>query len=114
MKHRIITATTEGMVPSQPGVGCAVRHTHGTSVYSLHVYRHYDTLPNRFGGHGRFRHLDADGMEFPSEDAAWAYALDHGYIHVYITDPWLRNKRVAEARDPRKMRKPTWMEVAAA
>ncbi len=81
MKH-IVTVTQEGVTASQPGVNCSVTSFNGTCT--LNVRRLYPNLCNDFGGRGVFKRLDADGILFPSADAAFAFARDRGYVRPYF------------------------------
>lgn len=102
-KHHKTHATANGVTASQPGVGVSTRHQIGTDVWVLHVYREYQDLPNKFGGNGRSKPLDANGMVFPSSEAAREYAIQHGYLQLYRPDPLLRARRLAMAHSrPRR------------
>lgn len=94
MAKRYPTVTTEGMVPSQPG--CLVSVSSCNGVSTLNVSRDYK-LPNKWGGIGRFHKLDCDGMQFPSSEAAFAFAEWRGYIRRYYTSPDLRARRLRRA-----------------
>lgn len=89
------TCTQEGVTVSQPGWGVSVESGQGKHI--LHVYRYYADRPNEWGGKGVFRNGDAYGMEFESSEAAWAYALDHGYIRVWLRSQASRNAHLAKA-----------------
>lgn len=113
MSVKEITVTQEAVTKSQPPVCVSVRHTMGSKVWTLHATRCYD-LPNQWGGRGRSHSCDHDRRAFDSEQAAWDFAFDHGYTRVYYTEPYLRARRVREARDPRQKRLPTMRELMAA
>lgn len=89
------TCTQEGMVPSQPGMGVSV--TSGGGVVELHVYRNYPHLINEWGGRGVFLRGDAYGRRFPTEQAAWDFALERGYIRPWFY-PEARARRLARAQ----------------
>jgi hypothetical protein len=103
MTNRRLTCTQEPVTASQPPVCVSVHHGGGT-VHTLKVARLYPDLTNQWGGKGRFKRLDADGLQFETHEAAWAYALERGYCRAYHTDPWLRARRVADAIRPRAHR----------
>ena len=48
----------------------------------LNVSRHYK-IKNSFGGIGVSKPLDYNGKVFDNEDAAWKFALAHGYTKIY-------------------------------
>lgn len=82
--------TQAGTAPSQPSVGVsttspiyAADGTYVPGVCRLNVFRHYDHLPNEFGGRGVSKPLDANGMLFISTDEARRFALERGYLQVY-------------------------------
>lgn len=106
------TCTQDGMVPSQPGM--CVSYTGGADGYTLSVFRAYNDLPNQWGGKGVHRHCDHYGKKFATYDEAAAFALDRGYVRPWFKSAESRAHRKAEARDPRKARKPKWSEFAAA
>lgn len=97
------TVTVEGMVPSQPGTGVSVQSPAYDKNYNviggaeLHVYRYYQNLRNEFGGHGKFKDCDCDGMIFATADEAFAYAYERGYTREYFTAPDLRARRIQQA-----------------
>lgn len=85
MFRKLPTVTQEGMTPLQPGT--SVSSTSGTGINGaiLHVSRYYPNVPNTFGGKGRFKACDCDGMLFPSSDAAHQFAFERGYTRVFIS-----------------------------
>lgn len=89
------TVTDGKVTKSQPIVSTSVTTSSETDYATLNVKRHYNDLVNQWGGRGRIKALDADGMKFPTSREAWAYAYSHGYIRVYFTSPELRNIRKA-------------------
>lgn len=108
MRHHIVTVTQEGMTPSQPGTSVGTSHTSGTNVWILSVKRHYqDCRPYPAPWNPevmirwKIKRLDGDGLEFPSSEAASAYALEHGYTQQYFTSPELRARRKANRAAPR-------------
>lgn len=86
MKKRIVTVTQEGMTRSQPGMSVSVRSGEGRHV--LCASRYYEQLGNEFGGKGRFKNCDCDGMEFESSDAAFAFAHQRGYLQPFYRKAW--------------------------
>lgn len=86
------TCTQEGIVPSQPGIGCSVHSGQGKHV--LHVYRLYGN---------KFKHLDADGMEFESSEAASRYAYEHGYTREHFMSAGYRARNLANAAERKEM-----------
>lgn len=99
--RRIQTCTQDGMTPRQPGVSSGTTSGGGAPGCILNVSRHYPDLPNKWGGRGVSKPLDGNGRWFPSVEEAGAYALERGYTRRYFTEPGLRARRVAAARDPR-------------
>lgn len=88
-KKHIATVTQCGMTVSQPGTGVSVTsgyHLDGKVI--LNLYRSYNNLKNEFGGIGLSKRLDYDGKVFDNSDAAWAFALEHGYIRQYFKKAW--------------------------
>lgn len=76
------------------GVSC----TTGSGIEGaiLKVYKHHkrpgglryrDGAPIPFSGI-IFQQGDAYGLRFPSADAAWAYALEHGYLQPFYPRAW--------------------------
>jgi len=58
----------------------------------LHLHRsriHGKELP-----WGTWLHGNGDGRLFPSREAAWQWAFDHGYLQHYFTHPDLRMRRI--------------------
>lgn len=83
MSHRQhSTVTQEGVTTTQPGVSVSV--TSFENTHTLNVARHYDNLTNRWGGLGRIKPLDCDGMKFASSYEAFEYAYQHGYIRDWF------------------------------
>lgn len=87
---RATLVTQPGVTVSQPGVSVSttspIYTADGTcvpGVCRLNVSRHYDHIPNEFGGHGVSKPCDADGMLFISTEEARAYALARGYLQVF-------------------------------
>lgn len=99
--------TMSGMTKSQPGVSVSVSSPVYDREYNvigsarLHVTRHYDHLPNKWGGHGVSKSLDCDGMIFDSIDEAFAYAFERGYEQEYWSADDLRQKRMDEGYNPK-------------
>lgn len=99
------TVTQDGMTDRQPGTSVSVTTGSAMDDAILSVSRYYKDLPNEMGGRGRFKRMDADGRHFPTSQAAWDFALDHGYIRPYFTSASLRAARVLRAEDPREIRR---------
>lgn len=95
-RKQVITTTQSGMSPSQPGMNVSV--TSGMGKHVLNVSRHYNHLLNEFGGYGVSKRCDCDKMEFPSSEAAFAFALDRGYCRVWNRREMIHPRR---AWDPR-------------
>lgn len=88
------TTVTDGQVTKmQPIVSTSVSTGSHYQGAILNVKRHYNQLTNNFGGKGRIKSLDADGMVFPTASEAWEYAYNHGYIREYFTNPTVRHRR---------------------
>lgn|SRR5262245_36417644 len=68
------------------GVSCMS----GNGEHVLHVYKLRPKDGREFALH---QHGDGDGRRFPSSDAAFAWALEHGYLQPYVV-PWCRHCRV--------------------
>ena len=68
---------------------------HGIKGAILSLYR------ARFNGrelpYDRWMHGFGDGELFPSTEAAYQWAFDHGYLQLYFTAPDLRARRKAMA-----------------
>ena len=80
----------------------SVSLTTGSGIYgailNVHCYRignHELTYKQSMHGYG-------DGRLFPTSEAAWRFAYDHGYTQLYFTSPDLRAKRVIRAYRPSK------------
>lgn len=98
----ITLVTQNGMTKSQPGVCVSYTLPHyGDHRVTLHVTRHYQHLPNEFGGYGVIKHLDHNGMKFDTYDEAKKFALEHGYLQEYFTAKNLRDKHVCEGFNPK-------------
>ncbi|MGE3551091.1 MAG: hypothetical protein AB7I29_14480 [Geobacter sp.] len=82
------TVSGGSVTPSQPGISVSVR-TGGGPGARLSVTRHYLNLTNCFGGKGRIKSLDGDGIVFADSDRAWAYAFEHGYIKEFFRK-WMK------------------------
>ena len=96
-----------GVTPSQPGVSMSTT----TPAYDrnleplpngpwtrLNLRRHYPDLPNEFGGRGRSKPLDGDGMLFRTPEEARQWAIDHGYLAQFFF-PSVRARRLETARE---------------
>lgn len=77
------TVTQYGMTKSQPGTSVSTTTPVGTGS-RLNVSRYYDNLKNEWGGKGRLKDLDCDGMIFSTSDEAHQYALDRGYLQEWF------------------------------
>jgi hypothetical protein len=99
MKKHITTCTQNGMTKSQPGMCVSTSSYNGVVI--LNVYRSRN-IKNSFGGIGRSAHCDAHGKQFKTTDAAYAYALDHGYLQVFNIPQSIRQRRVKAAIIPKK------------
>ena len=108
-KREISTCTQDGMTQAQPGTSVSVGHLHGSGVYTLSVSRFYPTLKNSFGGRGVFKKLDCDGMEFATNEAAWAFAFEHGYTRLCFISASSRARNIENGAT----RKAQIMEVRA-
>lgn len=93
------TCTADPITQNQARLCVALSHTHGTNIHKLSVFRVYPDLPNTFGGKGLHAHCDHDGKEFPTAEAAWAFALTRGYLRPWHTSQRPARKRLAH--DPR-------------
>jgi len=78
---RHATVTQEGVAPRQPDMCVSVTSGSGRNV--LNVSRCYTGLTNGIGGRGRFKPCDCDGFEFASAEAAFAFALERGYLRRF-------------------------------
>jgi hypothetical protein len=87
------TVTQSGMVASQPGISISTTTGCGIKGAILSVCRHYGNLKNAFGGKGLIAPCDGDGRQFDTDDQAWSFALDHGYIRTWYTLPEIRQAR---------------------
>lgn len=83
LPHNATSVTHNKITASQPGVCISYITTYGSDKTTLRAFRHYDHLPNQFGGKGVFKRCDADGMEFDSPEAAKAFAYERGYLQMY-------------------------------
>ena len=74
------------------GVSCTGSYT---GTITLNVYR------SRIAGKdlpvSKWMRGFGDGRIFPSYDAAFQFAFEHGYTMLYFTEPELRAKRKREA-----------------
>lgn len=75
--------TQSGMVPSQPGISVSYSGSFVGGPVRLNVRRHYPDLPNEWGGRGRSKPLDCDGMLFADDEAAKRYAYERGYLQRF-------------------------------
>lgn len=75
------TVSGGSVTKSQPAICISV--CSGSGQHILQPTRSYP-IRNRWGGVGVSKKLDGYGMNFPSSDAAWRYAYDHGYIKDYF------------------------------
>ena len=71
----------------------------GGGPCTLLVHRTRD-LPNKWGGRGVSHYGDGNGKEFPTSEAAWAYALSRGYLMHFVKKdhPTLNPKKSYELR----------------
>lgn len=127
MKHRTSTVTVPGMTKSQPGT--SVSYSTGIDWKTgdeipgarLSVTRHYNHLPNQYGGRGKHFSLEADGKLFDSVESATKFCVEHGYLQIFQHDrsfrwlmvkdmphhvlfQWLLNKRVPVQHIHRQIR----------
>jgi hypothetical protein len=84
MKHRIQTVTqgkwsVSTSTPGMHGEPCML------SVFILRGNGRLD-LPLALGG-SKFQYGDGNGKIFPNSDAAFAWALEHGYCQRYFRRP---------------------------
>ena len=83
--HRVKTVTQ--------GAWCVSTET-GTGIDGaiLKVFILRENMPTRIARGVtmtcRFQRGDADGKRFPSVEAAFAYALDHGYCQKFYRKAW--------------------------
>ena len=93
--------TQEGVTPSQPDVGVGTTspaRPDGTG-FRLSVHRYYANLTNEWGGVGRIKPLDGNGLVFDTSEQAHQWAVDHGYVRPYFTSPQLRAMRKQRAAE---------------
>jgi hypothetical protein len=88
------TATQDGITSSQPGTSVSAmthydENGHRAGV-RLSVTRYYPYLPNEFGGIGVIKPLDCNGMIFKSNEEAFQFALERGYLQEYRRDAFRR------------------------
>lgn len=80
MRHEKVTVTQGNW-----GVSCTTGGNINGAI--LHVYKfHGDRWQLQQKG-------DGDGRQFPSREAAFAWALEHGYLEVHVRGPWCRDCR---------------------
>lgn len=82
------TCTQSPVVHSQPGIGVSYHSGSDIDGVILHVYRYYAKLRNSFGGLGRFKNADCNGMRFNSTDEATSFCLKRGYLMPYFGKAW--------------------------
>jgi hypothetical protein len=83
----------ESVTKSQPQL--CVGYTYSYPVYNdkgedisgckLSVHRTYQ-LSNEWGGIGRIKYLDGNGKVFSSYPEARKWAMEHGYLRVWVRD----------------------------
>lgn len=83
------TCSQERVTKSQPDMCIAYsspahdKNFNIIGAVKLTAARRYD-LPNEFGGIGRYKSMDGDGLIFDSMDQARQWAKDHGYVRNWF------------------------------
>jgi hypothetical protein len=93
--------TQEGVTPSQPHIGVGTispARPDGTG-FRLSIHRFYNDLSNEWGGMGRLKPLDGNGLIFDTREQAQQWTVDHGYVRPYFTSPSLRAERKRRAQE---------------